>query len=174
MNYQIITITEPYIESFRQAVGSVAREKKFLAFLDAPSKEMSEEFVLTNIKDAWPHVIAVLDDTVIGWCDITSLNRPVFSHAGTLGIGVLKNYRGHGIGKALMKTALDLAFQKGLTRIELTAREDNKRAIELYKKFGFKTEGVHQKSILLDGEYYNQVFMALLCDAPSSPKLHTT
>ena len=162
MNYQIIPITEQYIESFRQAVGSVAREKKFLAFLDAPSKEMSEAFVLKNIKNSWPHVIAVLDDTVIGWCDITSLNRPVFSHVGSLGIGVLKDFRGHGIGKALMKTALELASQKGLTRIELTVREDNKRAFELYKKLGFKVEGIHQKSMLIDGEYHNQIFMALL------------
>ena len=166
MNHQIIPITEQYIESFRQAVGSVAREKKFLAFLDAPSKEMSEEFVLTNIKDAWPHVIAVVDHTVIGWCDITSLNRPVFSHVGTLGIGILKDFRGHGIGKELMRTALSLAFKKKLTRIELTVREDNQRAIELYQTFGFKIEGIHQKSMLIDGEYHNQVFMAFLYNSP--------
>jgi ribosomal protein S18 acetylase RimI-like enzyme len=162
MNYEIMPITEQYIESFRQAVGSVAREKKFLAFLDTPSEQMSEEFVLTNIKDSWPHIIAVKDNTVIGWCDITSLNRPVFSHAGSLGIGILKEFRGHGIGKALMKQALELAHKKGLTRIELTVREDNQRAIGLYKTFNFKIEGIHQKSILIDGDHHNQVFMALL------------
>ena len=61
-----------------------------------------------------------------------------------------------------MKKALELAHAKGLTRIELMVREDNKRAIELYKAFNFKIEGVHQKSMLIDGEYHNQVFMALL------------
>jgi len=45
MNYKIIPITGQHTDSFRQAVGSVAREKKFLAFLDTPTKKMSQEFV---------------------------------------------------------------------------------------------------------------------------------
>lgn len=164
MNYQITPITEHHIESFRQAVGRVAREKKYLAFLDAPSFEMSKSFVQGNIRDNCPHLVAIIDDKVIGWCDITSLNRPVFSHVGCMGIGVLKEYRGYGIGKMLLTEALSLASVKGLTRIELTVREDNKRAIAMYQKFGFETEGVHQKSVLIDNRYYNQLFMALLFD----------
>lgn len=164
MDYKITPITEHYIESFRQAVGSVAREKKYLAFLDAPSFEMSKSFVQSNIRDNWPHLVAIIDNKVIGWCDITSLNRPVFSHVGCMGIGVLKEYRGNGIGQQLLTQALSLASIKGLTRIELTVREDNKRAIAMYQKFGFVIEGVHQKSVLIDNKYYNQLFMALLFD----------
>lgn len=150
------------IESFRQAVGSVAREKLYLAFLDAPSFDMSQEFVLNNIKESWPQVVAVSGDTVIGWCDIVGSNRHACPHVGTLGIGVLKEYRGQGIGVALIMEALSLAKKRGFTRIELAVREDNPRAIHLYQKMGFVVEGKHIHSFLIDGQYFNQISMALL------------
>jgi energy-coupling factor transporter transmembrane protein EcfT len=39
-NYQILPITEEHIKSFRAAVDSVAREHKYLAFLEGPPLEM--------------------------------------------------------------------------------------------------------------------------------------
>lgn len=162
--YQIIPINERYIESFREAVGSVARERKYLAFLDAPSLEMARAFVMENLHEDWPHVIAVNEDRVIGWCDITSLHRPVFAHSGALGIGVLAPFRGRGIGEALMRAAIEKAQLRGLTRIELTVREHNKAAIALYEKLGFKVEGLHRNAVRIDNEYENHISMALLLD----------
>ena len=162
MSYQIRNITEEDIQSFREAVGYVAREKLYLAFLDAPSLEMTKEFVLTNIKEAWPHVVAMDNKKVIGWCDIVGSNRHACKHLGTLGIGIIKAYRGQGIGYQLINKALVLAKDKGLTRIELTVREDNKRAMELYQKLGFACEGKHINSLLIDGQYHNVISMALL------------
>ena len=161
-NYQIKPISEQYIESFREAVGSVARERKHLAFLDAPSLEMAQAFVMENLRENWPHMIAVSEDKVIGWCDITSLHRPVFAHSGSLGIGVLAPFRGQGIGKALMQAAIEKARLRGLTRIELTVRDHNKPAIALYEKLDFKVEGLHRNAVLIDEVYENHISMALL------------
>ncbi|WP_133130565.1 GNAT family N-acetyltransferase [Legionella yabuuchiae] len=162
MNIEIRSITEHDIEQFRQAVGCVAREKLYLAFLDSPSLEMTKEFVLTNIKESWPQVVAISYEKIIGWCDIVGSNRHACKHLGTLGMGIINEFRGHGIGHQLIKKALELAKEKGLTRIELSVREDNKRAIHLYKKFGFNIEGKHINSLLVDGQYFNQISMALL------------
>ncbi|RDI47003.1 GNAT family N-acetyltransferase [Aquicella lusitana] len=163
-HYQIIPISEQYIESFREAVGGVARERKYLAFLDAPSLEMARAFVMENLRENWPHIIAVSEGRVIGWCDITSLHRPVFAHSGALGIGVLAPFRGKGIGEALMRAAIEKARHRGLTRIELTVREHNKPAIALYEKLGFKMEGLHRNAVCIDNEYENHISMALLLD----------
>jgi RimJ/RimL family protein N-acetyltransferase len=146
-HFQIIPITEQYIEAFREAVGSVARERKYLSFLDAPSLEMTRAFVMENLQEDWPHFIAVIENKVVGWCDITSLNRPILAHAGELGIGVLAAYRA-----------------KGLTRIELTVREYNQPAIALYKKIGFQQEGLHRNAVRIDHVYENYLSMALLFD----------
>jgi ribosomal protein S18 acetylase RimI-like enzyme len=159
---EIIPIAEKYIEGFWSAVDSVARERKYLAFLEGPPINTTRDFVLQNIEGNWPHFIAVCDGCVIGWCDISSLDRPVFAHVGSLGIGVLAAYRGQGIGKKLMQAAIQQAEQKGLTRIELTVREQNKPAIALYKKLGFEEEGVHKNAVCIEGKYENHIFMALL------------
>jgi ribosomal protein S18 acetylase RimI-like enzyme len=161
-NYEIVPITEEYIESFRSVVGSVAREHKYLTFLDAPSLEMSRAFVLENLQGNWPHFVAISDGKVVGWCDITSLHRPVFAHSGTLGVGVLAPYRGQGIGEALMRKAIEKAKALGLTRIELAVRENNKPAISLYKKHGFVVEGLHRNAVRIGTEYENHMSMALL------------
>ncbi len=162
LNYQILPITEEHIEGFRAAVDSVAREHKYLAFLEGPPLEMARSFVLENIQGNWPHFIALVEGKVVGWCDITSLHRHAFAHTGSLGIGVLGPYREQGIGLALIRAALDQAKEIGLTRIELTVREKNKRAIALYEKEGFLIEGLHRNAVRIDTKYENQISMALL------------
>lgn len=161
-NYQIIPITEDHILGYNQAVDQVAKERKYLAFLIGPSIEMSQDFVKENLAGNWPHVVAIVDNKVVGWCDISSIHRQVAEHVGSLGIGVIDGFRGMGIGEALMIKALELAKDKGLTRIELTVRENNTRAIELYKKLGFVVEGLHKNAIRIDGKYENYLSMALL------------
>ncbi len=165
IHFNIVPITEAHIEGFWSAVDRVSRERKYLAFLEGPPINTTKDFVLNNINGNWPQVVAMSDGELIGWCDITALDRPVFAHIGSLGMGVLAPYRGHGVGKALISAALQKARARGLTRIELTVRENNKAAIELYKKFGFVAEGIHKNGVCIDGQYENHIFMALLFDA---------
>ncbi|MBL7479688.1 GNAT family N-acetyltransferase [Legionella bononiensis] len=162
MNYEIVPIREQHIKEFWSAVDSVAREHKYLAFLEGPPIETTREFVLDHINNDWPQLVALHEDKVIGWCDISPLDRPVFAHIGSLGIGVIDGYRSMGVGRALIRAALKEAQQKGLTRIELTVREQNKRAINLYKEVGFVIEGIHKNAVCINGHYENHIFMALL------------
>lgn len=164
MTFEIIPIEEKHIESFWSAVDSVARERKYLAFLEGPPIQSTKEFVLSLIQNSWPQIIAIVNDKVIGWCDISPLDRPVFKHIGSLGMGVIHQYRQQGIGSLLISEALELAKQKGLTRIELTVRENNHVAISLYQKHGFIAEGVHRNAVRIDGVYENHIFMALLLE----------
>ena len=162
MNYEIAPIEEKHINGFWTAVDSVAREHKYLAFLEGPPIESTREFVLDHINNNWPQMVALHEGKVIGWCDISPLDRPIFAHIGSLGIGVIDEYRSMGVGRALMKAALKEAQKKGLTRIELTVREHNKRAINLYQELGFVIEGIHKNAVYFNGHYENHIFMALL------------
>jgi ribosomal protein S18 acetylase RimI-like enzyme len=162
--FTIIPITYDHVKDYNLLVSNVAKERKYLAFLEGPSLEMSQAFVQENIMGNWPHFVAIMDDKLIGWCDISSMHRDVQKHCGSLGIGVLDGYRGMGVGEALMLAALDKAKHKGLTRVELTVRENNTMALELYKKLGFVIEGLQHNAVKIDGNYENYISMALLFD----------
>jgi RimJ/RimL family protein N-acetyltransferase len=79
-----------------------------------------------------------------------------------LGVGLLPDFRGKGIGRKLMGQTIDAAFAFGLTRIELTVREENVNAIALYKSLGFEIEGLHRNAVRIEGQYENLYSMALL------------
>ncbi|MCK1638809.1 GNAT family N-acetyltransferase [Bradyrhizobium sp. 157] len=159
---QIVPIREAHIESFHRALDFVARERRYLAFLEAPSFESTRAFILNNIKQGYPQLVAVSDGQVIGWCDIVPNPRPIYSHVGVLGIALLPEFRRQGIGGRLMRQTLDAARDFGLRRVELTVRESNTAAIRLYKKFGFEIEGLQRNRILVDGGYENLVLMGML------------
>jgi ribosomal protein S18 acetylase RimI-like enzyme len=163
MDYTIVPITEDHIPGFHTAVDFVAREKKYLTFLEAPPLEETTKFVLNSIKQKNPHFVVLSGGKVVGWCDVLrKTDRVVYSHCGTLGIGLLPKFRGRGIGRQLMQTTIDAAWQYGMTRIELTVREHNANAIALYKKLGFQIEGLQRNAVRIDGQYQNVYAMALV------------
>jgi ribosomal protein S18 acetylase RimI-like enzyme len=160
--YRIVPIAEEHIEGFRAAVDSVAREHRYLAFLEAPPLSDVRGFVCGNIRSNLPQFVALVDDAVVGWCDVLPKPRPVFRYTGVLGMGVINDCRGRGIGTALMATTLQAAKQSGITRVELHVREKNLRAIALYEKFGFVREGLMRRDVFVDGAYENSLLMAVL------------
>jgi|EndMetStandDraft_2_1072991.scaffolds.fasta_scaffold150075_2 ribosomal protein S18 acetylase RimI-like enzyme len=160
--YEITPIAEDHIPGFRATLDAVARERKFLSFLEAPPLEQIRPFVLNNIKEGWPQLVVLAEDEVVGWCDVLPTpRRTVSAHCATLGMGLLPAYRGQGIGRKLMRCTVDAALAFGFTRIELTVRETNVNAIALYKSFGFEMEGLHRKAVCIDGRYENTLSMAL-------------
>ena len=162
-DYQIVSISEEHIAGFRSAVDFVAREQKYLAFLEAPSLESTTAFVLNNIKQNYPQFVVINNGSVVGWCDVIPNNsRIIHSHCGTLGIGLLPEFRGKGIGRKLMVEAIHASFGIGLTRIELAVRKTNANAIALYKSLGFEIEGLHRCAVRIEGQYEDQYSMALL------------
>jgi RimJ/RimL family protein N-acetyltransferase len=161
---EIVPIAQCHIDGFHRALDIVARERRYLAFLEAPPIEATRAFVLDNIKRGHPQFVAVsADGEVVGWCDVTPMiSRSTQAHRGVFGVGLLPQFRGQGIGTKLIRSALAAARAFGLHRVELTVRERNTGAIELYKKEGFEIEGVQRDAVLVDGVYEDVVCMAVV------------
>lgn len=162
MEFRIQPIAEEHIEGFRSVLDTVARERRYLSFLEAPSLDEAKAFVLRNIKKGYPQCVALIEAKVVGWSDVLPIDRPTMAHGGVLGVGVLLEHRGRGIGSALIRAAIDSAKAAGLTRIELTVRENNDRAIALYERLGFVREGLKRKAVRIDGNYEDLVCMGLV------------
>ena len=105
-------------------------------------------------------LVAVINDRIVGFsrCEGNHLRR--YAHKVEFGVCVLKDYWGLGIGTNLLKQSIAWADSNGFTKITLNVLESNKKAVNLYKKFGFKIEGILENDkILSDGQYYNTVVM---------------
>jgi ribosomal protein S18 acetylase RimI-like enzyme len=162
--HSIVPIAEEHVDGFRSAVDSVARELRYLSFLEAPPAAEVRKFVLGNIAGRVPQFVALDNERVVGWCDVLPKPRPTLRHSGVLGLGVISEYRGRGIGAALLDATLQAAKASGISRIELTVRVDNQRAKRLYERFGFVIEGLCRRHIRVNGEFKDSWLMALLPD----------
>ena len=150
------------VESFHACLDAVAREQEYLALTEAPPLEDVRGFVTSNVVSRVPQVVAKDAGLVVGWCDITPGWHQTLRHCGSLGMGVLRAYRGRGIGRELLSACVDLAKAGGMTRVELEARADNLAALELYRRFGFVQEGTRRRGMRVNGEYKDTVAMGLL------------
>lgn len=157
---QIIRARAELIPSFRECLDSVAREKIFIDLTEAPPLEGVHGFQMALISSGAPVTYAVDRDRVIGWCDIIPEKHTRHCHRGRLGMGLLKDFRGQGIGGLLLSSTIEMAKLFGLEKIELNVYSSNEFAIRLYKKFGFSEEGLIRHYRKLDGQYFDSVAMA--------------
>jgi RimJ/RimL family protein N-acetyltransferase len=160
--YQVVPTEERHIEAFHATVDEVAREKRYLASTEAPPLEEVRKFVMSNLAAGAPHFVALSGAELVGWCDTWIRPQAGWRHCGVLGMGVLRSWRGRGVGAALLGATVNRAREKGLARIELSVRLDNVPATRLYEKFGFVIEGLCRRHQRIDGEYHDSYMMALL------------
>ena len=164
MSYTIEPVTPAHVPGYWRVVDAVARERRYLALLEAPPIASTRRFVRDNIKAGNPHYIALHDGEVIGWCDIVRNPRPAMAHGGLLGLGLAAPFRGKGVGTKLMRATIEAAKRARFTRVELTVREDNVRALRLYERLGFVVEGRIARHMRIDGQYFDSLLMAFLTD----------
>ncbi len=147
MEVTFIEPTEAYIISYSEALDAVAREKIYLAKLEGFPIEETIPFMRNSIQKKIPFLLAVNTDTnqVVGWCDA----QPKAEEIGYLGLGVLKDYRGKGIGKRLVRAILEHGKKFGYQRIDLEVRGSNERAIGLYLSMGFSEVGTVKNGLTI-------------------------
>lgn len=105
-------------------------------------------------------LVAVANGRIVAFsrCQGSSLKR--LAHRVEFGVGVLQEYWGYGIGKQLLQEAIAWADEHGVKKMTLQVLETNEKAIELYQRLGFETEGVlKQDKLLSDGNYYSTIVM---------------
>ena len=149
-------------EGFRACLDAVARERRYLAQVEAPPIERVREFVAQSVEQDAAQYVAVVEGKIVGWCDVFAHWAYALKHVGTLGMGVLAEHRGQGVGRALLLRTIEHALRQGIYRITLEAREDNVRAIRLYEQVGFQHEGRAACALRFDDQFYAGVQMALL------------
>ena len=170
----IVPTSVGHAVSLCEAVGEVARERRWLVAVEGFSESETRLFVQLNQAAGVPQFVALCGLTVVGWCDIVRLYpHPGYEHNGRLGIGVVAAWRGRGLGRGLLEQALSAASGAGFRRVELEVYASNTAALSLYKSCGFTVEGVKRAMRLLDGRVDDVVLMACsMTDGSPEALLH--
>ncbi|WP_425800967.1 GNAT family N-acetyltransferase [Desulfitobacterium sp. Sab5] len=152
---------------------------KILDYIDKVSKESDNltfgegEFGITLEKEAelieeifksnsQLMICAFIDDQLIGQLVFRAGSRPRIRHSGEFGITVLKEYWGMGIGKELLSYLIAWAKETQIIRkINLKVRSDNLKAIGLYTKIGFISEGTMTREMFINGQFYSSIHMGM-------------
>ena len=91
-------------------------------------------------------IIAVVDGKIAGTAGIEAVGKKFkLKHRAELGISILKEYWGLGLGKALINACVQCAKEAGYKQLELNVVAENERAVALYKSFGFVEFGRNPK-----------------------------
>lgn len=106
--------------------------------------------------------IETAEGTLIGNIGLHDINWK--DRKATLGITIgAKEYWGQGYGTDAIRTLLRFCFQQmNLHRISLSVWDYNSRAMRCYEKCGFQVEGRLRQAHFHDGQYHDEIIMAIL------------
>lgn len=122
-------------------------------------EELIKEKIINRGKNQYWYV-AEENGKVIGLGILMNHGNLRKKHVGVITLMVNSDYQNKGIGSLLMDKLINLSESLNIIRLELCVFRDNYKAINLYKKFGFKEEGIKVKSVLKNGEYIDEIMMA--------------
>ena len=137
-----------------------------LSYPDENSYDAQQEAEFLKEKTESPNeieIVAVVDGVVAGTAGIEAVGAKYkLKHRAELGIAILKEYWGLGIGKALMEACIECAKDAGYTQLELNVVAENERAVSLYKKMGFVEYGRNPRGFNSRVSGYQEIVYMLL------------
>ena len=151
------------ILSLMQRIGG---ETDFL-LIDAGGIRISVEDERDFLDDMYESVDSALfavslDGEIVGSCSVNFHRNKRTNHVASIGISLLREGWGIGIGRAMMETMISHARRAGAHKLELEVRADNERAIALYEKMGFSICGRSRDHLCINGEYFDELTMELM------------
>ncbi|WXR60308.1 GNAT family N-acetyltransferase [Peptostreptococcaceae bacterium AGR-M142] len=103
-------------------------------------------------------VIFVIEDKdkIVGFLKASRGEYNRIKHSAHIVVGMLRAYRGKKLGTKLFEHLDNWAIENNIKRLDLTVIKTNEIALNLYKKMGFKVEGLKEKTMIVDGIYKDE------------------
>lgn len=170
---------ERYVEGDVEATIRQAREDDLTGLVEAIREALSgdtyivgetvadlvdHENVLLRHNDVQKRVffVATVDDEIVGWVHINAPELDTLTHTAELTVGVVDEYREHGIGGKLLDRGVDWALDHGFEKLYNSVPSTNEAAISFLEARGWETEAVRTDHYKVGDEYVDEVMMAKL------------
>jgi RimJ/RimL family protein N-acetyltransferase len=141
----------------------VAAEGELMAAVPGERTVLEESLALANLLSGGGLAITLeVEGSIAGNLMVERRRGPYEQHRGDLSISIRSGYRGAGLGRALIDTALDWARAVGLRKLSLGVFPGNAAAVALYRASGFVEEGVLRSHLHLPAGDRDLVVMGLL------------
>ncbi|HAQ4730079.1 TPA: GNAT family N-acetyltransferase [Enterococcus faecium] len=146
----------------------VNSETEFLALDEAelllPPETLSEELSYMYESNNNLLLLAINEGTIVGTASVKADSQFRLSHVGEVGISILQEYWGMGLGTLMLEEIINWVKEMGvLFRLELDVQVRNERAVHLYQKMGFQIEAVMLRGARTDlGEFLDVYKMSYL------------
>lgn len=150
MNTDHFVIRKAEVKDFEKIFDLYSQVSKNVGGLARTESEVTKEYVMNFLEKSLHSGIQFVivnklhNEKIVAEIHCYQLEPKVFEHVlSELTIAVDTEHQGKGLGKKLFQTVLDYIVENrsDIYRVELIARESNKRAIKLYENLGFKIEG---------------------------------
>ncbi len=101
----------------------------------APTVAEIAEIIASSASDL---LVARLDGRIVGTLTLVIFRIPTGMRAWIEDVVVDEAARGHGVGEALNRFALNVAKQRGCKTVDLTSRPSREAANHMYRRIGFQ------------------------------------
>jgi RimJ/RimL family protein N-acetyltransferase len=145
-----------------EALNSVIREREYL-YLNDEIVDMEEEhrWLERSVKAGMLYLVARVEGKVVGGASMHPQNDKR-AHVAQFGIFICDGYRNLGLGTAMLREFIEIAKRRGFEILQLSVFANNTRALNVYKKCGFREVGRLSWDIkFLDGEYADRILLEL-------------
>jgi putative acetyltransferase len=141
---------------------AVAAEGDLIAGAPGERSVLEESLAVANLVASGGLALTLaVDDRVVGNLMVERRRGRYESHRGDVSLAIRDGFRGLGLGRALLDTAVDWGRAVGLAKLTLGVFPSNARAIALYRAAGFVEEGVLRGHLRVGGADRDVMLMGL-------------
>ncbi len=144
-------------------IRSKALERSYVLMEQYGSGEDSEKDFIGGLdREKNLLIVAASDEDVIGCLAALQAGggrQEETAHILHVGLHLREAFRGLGIGSKMLDYAIKWAKEKGYRKLEASIFTINRRSLTLFRKAGFREEGVRHQRIRMGKDYIDEVLM---------------
>lgn len=107
-----------------------------------------------------PRLVSNKDNLISGWIALSRVStRKVYAGVCEVTLYIHKDYRGLGIGKALLGRMISESESRGIWTLQAGIFPENRTSIKIHKELGFRELGLREKIGKRDGVWKDNVFL---------------